>query len=162
MIEVAFTYQKNKVMQALRYHFLSRKEIRILIIVINLFAFASAFLFFRKMISPVAFLSSSFLWFILMLTLWFLLPLTVYRRNKTFQDDFSIRLGDQDIQISTSGGYKSWSYTAFSYFMETAHFFHLYLDEKSFFLVPKEACKEGEDHQLRILLREKIGSASRK
>jgi hypothetical protein len=162
MIEMSFVYQKKKVVQALRYHFLSRKEIRILIIAINLFAFLSAFLFFYKKISPVAFLSSSFLWFILMLTIWFLLPITVFRKNKTFKDRFSIRFGDQDIQITTSGGYKSWSYTQFQYFLETPHFFHLYLNERSFFLLPKEACQEGEDHSLRLLLREKIGTSSGK
>lgn len=160
MIEITFTYQKRKVIQALRYHFLSRKELRLLIIAINLFAFVSAFLFYYKKISPIAFLSSSFLWFILMLTIWFILPLTVFRKNKTFKDHFSIRFGDQDIQITTSGGYKSWPYTAFQYFLETPHFFHLYLSERSFFLLPKEACGEGEDHTLRLLLREKIGNLS--
>lgn len=161
-MELSFSYQKNKVIQALRFHFLSRKEIRLLIIAVNVFAFASAFLFFWKKISPVAFLSSSFLWFILMLTIWFILPLTVFRKNKTFIDQFSIRFGDQGIHITTTGGQKSWPYTAFQYFLETPHFFHLYLNEKSFFLVPKDACNDGEDHTLRLLLREKIGAPSGK
>jgi hypothetical protein len=162
MIEMTFTYQKNKVIQALRFHFLSRKEIRLLIIAVNLFAFVSALLFFWKKITPIAFLSSSFLWFILMLTIWFLLPFTVYRKNKTFKDDFSIRFSDHDIQIITSGGYKSWPYSAFQYFLESPHFFHLYLNERSFFLLPKEACHEVEDHQLRQHLKDKIGTSSGK
>ncbi len=162
MIELSFGYQKNKVMQALRFHFLSRKEIRVLIIAVNLFAFVSAVLFFWKKISPVAFLSSSFLWFILMLTIWFILPLTVLRKNKTFSDQFSIHFGDNDIQITSAGGYKTWPYTDFKYFLETPHFFHLYLNEKSFFLVPKDACNEGEDHTLRLLFREKLGTPSGK
>ncbi len=162
MIEMTFTYQKNKVVQALRYHFLSRKEIRILIIAINLFAFVSAILFFYKKISPVAFLSSSFLWFILMITIWFSLPFTVFRKNKTFKDRFSIRFGEQDIQITSSGGFKSWPYSQFQYFLETPNFFHLYLNEQSFFLLPKDACQEGEDHRLRLILREKVGTPAGK
>jgi hypothetical protein len=162
MTELSFDYQKNKVIQALRHHFLSRKEIKFLLIAVNLFALLAAALFYWKKILPLAFLSSSFLWFVLMLTIWFLLPMAVYRKNKTFQDHFNIRFSDQELQITTSGGSKSWSYLAFQYFLETPHFFHLYLNEKSFFLLPKDACGQEEEHSLRTFLREKIGDPSKK
>jgi len=158
MLELSFSYQKNKVVQALRYHFLSRREIRFLLVAVNLFALLSAGLFYWKKILPLAFLSSSFLWFILMITVWFVLPVTVYSRNKTFKDRFKIRFSEDGLVITTSGGAKSWPYSSFHYFLETAYFFHLYIDEKTFFLIPKEATSEDEyDHSLRQLLRDKIG-----
>src|SRR5262245_47241677 len=66
-----FTYNKGKVIQALRYHFITRREIRIMMILVNVFALLSAGLFFFKKISPLAFLVSSLLWFMLMITFWF-------------------------------------------------------------------------------------------
>jgi len=38
---IQFGYDKGQVMQALRYHFISRPEIRIMIIVVNVFALGS-------------------------------------------------------------------------------------------------------------------------
>jgi hypothetical protein len=163
MIELSFRYQKNKVIQALRYHFLSRKEFRMLILVVNVFAVLSAVLFYLKKILPLAFLSSSFLWFFLMLTIWFVLPYTVYSRNKTFKEQFTVKFLTDRLMLQVSGAEKLWDYPSFIYFLETAHFFHLYLNEKSFFLIPKDACHDGDQtHQLRLLLREKIGDRSAK
>lgn len=163
MIELSFSYSKNKVIQALRYHFLSRKEIRILILVVNAFAVLSAVLFYFKKILPLAFLSSSFLWFFLMLTIWFVLPYTVYSRNKTFGERFKIQFLTDRLILQASGAEKIWDYPSFTYFLETAHFFHLYLNEKSFFLIPKEACHDADQtHELRLLLREKMGDQSAK
>ena len=45
---IEFSYNKNQVLQALRYHFLSRREIRFMIILVNIFALASAVLFYLK------------------------------------------------------------------------------------------------------------------
>jgi hypothetical protein len=52
----------------------------------------------------------------------------------------------------------NWAYKKFQYFIESPHFFHLYIDDKSFFLIPKEACEPPADtHDVRQLLIEKIG-----
>ncbi|HMJ47128.1 MAG TPA: hypothetical protein VK498_07340, partial [Ferruginibacter sp.] len=80
MVSTYFTYSKPKVIQALRYHFISRNEIKVLLILVNIFAIVSAGLFFFKKISPLAFLISSTLWFVLMLIFWFILPRIVYKR----------------------------------------------------------------------------------
>ncbi|HEY0732388.1 MAG TPA: YcxB family protein, partial [Chitinophagaceae bacterium] len=77
---IQFSYDKKQVLQALRYHFLSRPEIRTMIIIVNVFALISATLFYFKTITPFAFLVGSTVWFILMITFWFLLPGTVYRK----------------------------------------------------------------------------------
>ena len=41
---IHFEYEKKQVMNALRYHFISRPEIKILLIVVNLFTILSAIL----------------------------------------------------------------------------------------------------------------------
>ncbi|MEO6136660.1 MAG: YcxB family protein, partial [Ginsengibacter sp.] len=65
-----FTYTKPKVIQALRFHFISRREIKIMIILVNVFAILSAVLYYFGKVSPVSFLLSSGLWFILMISFW--------------------------------------------------------------------------------------------
>jgi hypothetical protein len=51
-----------------------------------------------------------------------------------------------------------WNWEKFSKFFESPHFFHLYFDAKSFFIVPKEGMPEDMRHELRGLLNKKIGA----
>lgn len=145
-------------MRALRYHFISKKEIRILIILVNVFAlFAAAMFFFRK-VSPVAFLLSSFLWMSLMMAFWFILPMLVYNRAKTFKDSFILTFMDAYMHLENPNGSKDWNYKSFQYFLETPDFFHLYVDDRSFFLIPKDAFSDSDQvHEIRKLLQDKIG-----
>ena len=154
---ISFQYDRKKVIQALRYHFISKKEIRILIILVNVFALFAAAMFFWKKITPVALLLSSFLWFCLMVAFWFILPFTVYSRAQTFKDSFTLTFQDAYMHIENPNGTKRWNYKEFKYFIETPNFFHLYVDERSFFLIPKDAFAEtANTHTARLLLREKI------
>lgn len=154
---IHFEYNRKQVIQALRYHFLTRPEIRILLILINMFAILSAVLFAMKRIQPLAFLIFSFLWFILMLMIWRVLPNSIYRKAHTFKDDFSMSFQDEQVVLENQRGTKSWSWKSFSNFLESPHFFHLYFDSRSFFLVPKDAFKDIADlQQARKLLKEKI------
>jgi hypothetical protein len=134
-----FTYNKSKVIQALRYHFITRREIKTMIILVNIFAILSAGLFFFKKISPLAFLVSSLLWFTLMIAFWFILPYSIYKKAATFKDGFKVSLEDQHLFLENERGSKSWPWTAFSSLIESPHFFHLYFDSRSFFLIPKSA-----------------------
>jgi hypothetical protein len=134
-----FTYNKSKVIQALRYHFITRREIKTMLILVNVFAIVSAGLFFFKKITPWAFLISSVLWFTLMITFWYILPITIYKKAATFKDGFKVSLEAQHLFLENDRGSKSWPWTAFSSFIESPHFFHLYFDSRSFFLIPKEA-----------------------
>ncbi len=155
-----FTYERGKVIQALRFHFISRKEIKFMIILVNVFAMVSAALFYFKKIHPLSFLISSVLWFMLMIAYWFLLPRMIYRRTATFRDRFRVTLSDQGFSIENENGSRSWEWNQFSDSLETPHFYHLYFDPRSFFIVPKEAF-EGEDvHAARKLIQEKIGRKS--
>jgi len=154
---IHFTYDKRQVIQALRYHFITRPELRIMIILVNVFALTAAILFYLKKITPLAFLIGSLLWFGLMISIWFILPGVVYRRAATFQDHFTMDFGEEQFTLGNERGSRSWSWKALSSFLESPHFFHLYFDSRSFFLVPKSGCKTSDEiFQLRQLLKEKI------
>lgn len=156
---IEFTYNKNQVLQALRYHFLSKREIRLMIILVNVFALASAALFYFKKILPFAFLIGSFLWFGLMISFWFVLPGLVYRRAATFQDHFIMQFNEESFSVGNERGSRSWPWDALSNFLETPHFFHLYFDNRSFLLVPKNAFANSEEiYELRHLMQQKIKS----
>ena len=154
---VSFTYNKKQVLQALRYHFLSKKEIKVMIFLVNVFALLSAILFYFRKILPLAFLVGSFLWFTLMIVFWFVLPEMVYRRAATFRDHFTMRFEETDFTVGNERGSRSWPWNALSTFLETPYFFHLYFDNRSFFLVPKNGFANDEEiFQMRQLLKEKI------
>lgn len=158
-IIIEFDYDKRQVLQGLHYHFLSRPEIRIMIIVVNVFALLSAILFYLKAITPLAFLVGSTLWFVLMITFWFLLPGAVYRKAATFKDHFIMKFEEESFSVGNERGSRSWSWTTVSKFVETPNFFHLYFDSRSFFLVPKDAFVDTDEvYQLRQLLKLKIKS----
>lgn len=154
---IHFSYNKRQVLQALRYHFISRPEIRIMIILVNVFALASLLLYSFSKITPLAFLTGSLLWVILMISFWFILPALVYRRAETFQHEFSMHFNAGDFILEHERGSRSWPWSALSEFIESPHFFHLYFDKRSFFLVPKSGCRNGDEVQeLRQILKEKI------
>ena len=155
---IHIVYNKPKVLQALRYHFISRPEVKVLIVLVNVFALASAALFYFHKISPLAFMIGSFLWFVIMLTFWFFLPRLIYRKSSTFKEKIDMSFYDNLIGLSTVQGNVDWPYNKFSYFIESPYFFHLYINERSFFLIPKEACNgETDTQEVRRLLTEKIG-----
>ena len=154
---ISFSYDKKQVIQALRYHFLSRPEIRILLILVFVFAIGSAILLYFRIIQPVSFLMFSVLWFMLMLVIWRILPQSIYKRSRTFQDHFSMDIDDQHVILRTDRGQKSWPWDVFSKFVESPYFFHLYFDARSFFLVPTNAFRDIEEKQeARHLIRSKI------
>ena len=156
MVSSYFTYNKAKVIQALRYHFISRREIKLLMILVNVFAILSAALFFFKKISPLAFLISSFLWFVLMILFWYLLPQVIYRNASTFKDRFKATLSASDFSIENNRGSRGWEWTSFTTWMESPHFFHLYFNSRSFFIIPKDAFEGDEVHEARRIISSKI------
>ncbi len=154
---IHFGYDKKQVIQALRYHFLTRPEIKALLVMINIFAIASGVLFALKKIQPLAFLFFSLMWFVLMLVIWRILPASIYKKAHTFQDEFSISFDDEGVILENGRSAKNWSWNLFSKFLESPYFFHLYFDTRSFFLVPKDAFKDITDIQeTRKMLKVKI------
>jgi hypothetical protein len=154
---ISFTYDKKQVIQALRYHFLTRPEIRVLLILVNVFAIGSAILLYFRIIQPMSFLMFSILWFILMLVVWRILPQSIYKRSHTFKDEFSMEISEEHVVLKTQKGQKAWPWHVFSKFVESPYFFHLYFDARSFFLVPTDAFRDiGERQEARRILKEKI------
>lgn len=154
---IQFTYEKSKVIQALRYHFITRPELRIMIIVVNVFALLAATLFYFRIVSPLAFFTGTLLWFMLMISVWFILPGIIYRRTATFKDHFNMTFEEAGFSLGNERGSRNWSWQKLSTFTESPHFFHLYFDSRTFFLVPKSGFRSiDEVYELRQLLKEKI------
>lgn len=130
-----------------------------MIILINIFAIASAGLFFFKKINPMAFLVSSLLWFVLMITFWFLMPNMVYKRASTFKDRLKAILTANEFRIENHQGGRSWAWNEFSTWMESPFFFHLYFNPRSFFIVPKDAFEGDDVHEARKMLNDNIKKA---
>ncbi|SIS65705.1 YcxB-like protein [Filimonas lacunae] len=155
-MQVSFSYDKKKVIQGLRYHFMSRAEIRIMVILVNVFAIIAAILFYSKKIRPEPFLLGSCIWIFMMLSFWFILPYTIYRRNSTFLDQFTIFFTGQGLKLENEKGQVQWEWSQFSGFFESPHFFHLYFTSRQFFLIPKETMTPEFTHELRGLLNNKL------
>ena len=154
---IHFTYDKKQVLSALRHHFISRPEIKILLIVVNIFTILSAVLFYLHKIQPIPFLLFSLLWFLLLISFWYLLPISIYRKSMTFKDQFSMDINENEVVLKTGRGSRAWDWNEFSSFLETPYFFHLYFTSRAFFLVPKEAFQDLESLQeTRSLLRRKL------
>jgi hypothetical protein len=154
---VHFGYDKKQVLRALRYHFLTRPEIKLLIIFVNVFAILSAVLAIFKVIQPLSFLVFSLLWFTLMLVIWKVLPFSIYKRSQTFQDKFSLTIDERHVVLNNARSNQVWPWNRFSSFVESPHFFHLYFDSRSFFLLPKDSFKDiTEVQEVRKMFKEKI------
>lgn len=155
-ITLYFGYEKRQVIQALRFHFISRKEIRLMLILVNVFALTSVTLYALKKITPDAFLVGSFLWIILMISFWFILPFMVYRKAVTFRHTFTMDFRDDGFTLSHEKGSRNWPWTALQSYLESPHFFHLYFDSRSFLLVPKNGTDSDGVLALRNLIKEKV------
>ena len=154
---IYFGYEKEKVLQALRYHFISRPEIRIMLITVNAFAIGSIILYALHKITPMAFLVGSFLWIVLMVSFWFILPGIVYKKAVTFKHNFSMSFNDTGFSLEHERGSKSWQWNALKSFLESPHFFHLYFDSRSFLLVPKSGCADKDEvYELRQLIKSNV------
>lgn len=151
-----FTYHKGKVIQALRYHFITRKEIKAMMILLNVFALVSAALFFFKKVNPLAFLLSSVMWFVLMLAFWYILPMLIYRRSAIFQEVLRAQVDESGVTLETEHGSQHFNYERFSKLVDSPHFFHLYLNSRSFFIIPKEAFASEDQRALWEMLHRRI------
>jgi signal transduction histidine kinase len=128
-----------------------------MIILVNVFALLSFVLFMLGKISSMACLTFSLLWIILMISFWFLLPFTVYKRAITFKHEFSMSFNNNGFSLEHEKGSKSWQWQSLKSYLESPHFFHLYFDSRSFLLVPKDGCRDGDEvHELRQLIQTNV------
>lgn len=156
-MKIEFSYNKREVIQALRYHFITRREIKFMIILVNVFAILSAVLFFIHIIRFFPFFLSTVLWIVLMFAFWVFLPGSIYKKAETFQDHFKVNIDDNHFYMENKKGSRIWAWREFSTFLESPYFFHLYFDSRSFFLVPKSAFANINDlQQVRGMLKKYI------
>ena len=139
-------------MQALRYHFIAQKEIRILFVVIIIFDLVSGILYFAGKIRPDPFLLGAFIWFFFLISFWFLMPGIVYKRSITFKQQFTIYFQPAYIALENDNGRVDWEWNRFVNYFESPNFFHLYFSPKSFFLVPKDTLNADEQSEIRNLI----------
>jgi hypothetical protein len=160
MTSQPFSYQKQKVIQALRFHFISRREIRLLIIAVNVFALFAAALFYFKRVSALAFLTASMLWIFLLIVFWYIMPLMVYRGTGTFKDNFTARMDANGLKLFNERGSNQRNWDQFSKWVESPHFFFFYLGERAFFIIPKDSFPSENWRELRELFNGRIGKKS--
>ena len=96
------------------------------------------------------------LWFVMMILFWFLLPRIIYKRAGTFKDRFRATLNEEGFSIENERGSRKWEWNKFSTWMESPHFFHLYFNPRSFFIVPKDAFTGDDEHAARKILTTQI------
>lgn len=148
-------YKKKEVIQALRYHFIKQPEIKVLMIVVNLYAIVTAVLLFQKKIRPELFLLGSVLWITLMLFFWYLLPLIFYNKTKLFQHPWTFSYTQLGANLYSEVGEAQWNWKEVTHYFESPLFFHFYFSTKSFFIVSKETILMEDQHQIRGCLKGK-------
>jgi hypothetical protein len=154
---VQFNYDRQKVLQALRYHFINKKDIRFMLILVNIVSLVSAGLYFARLIEPTVFLMTSLMWIILMILFWFLMPRMIYKRTRTFQEQFSADINDERLILEHSQGGRTWQYKDFVSWFESPHFLHLYVGPNSFFMIPKESFSDTQLQEVRGIFKAQIG-----
>jgi YcxB-like protein len=150
------SYQKNQTLQALRFHFISKKEIKLVLILVNVFAITAAVLFYMKKIRPEPFLLGTCIWLLLMIAVWYILPFSVYKKTALFKQNFLANLSNDGLQFETENGYTNWAWTEFNTYTESPNFFFLYFNERSFLLLPSENLTADIRHDIRGILRTQI------
>ncbi|PSL22616.1 YcxB family protein [Chitinophaga ginsengisoli] len=143
-----FSYNKEEVLNALRYHFLQRGEIKVFRnTLFILLAFTMAGYAF-KLVTVGALIGIAAMVLLIIAVFWFLLPVSIYNKAATFKDDIHLKYSEEGITISTrtSEHQRLISWSTFTKVVEAKNFFFLYRGKKNFFLVPTSAFK-SEDAQ---------------
>ncbi len=156
-MQVAITYDKKKVIQALRYHFITRPDIRILAIVTVLFSLVAGIFLFMRKIQPQIFLLASIIWLAFFVAVFYILPVMIYNKSKpVFKDEFIAYFSPSYLSIENERGRTEWEWSRFSNFFETDNFYHLYFNKRAFFLIPKDDINIEQRREITKLLMNNI------
>lgn len=157
VIQISFEYTRGKVMQALRYHFLSRPEIKVSAIIVVVFSLISGVFLFLKKIQPQVFLLFSIVWLAFFIMVFYLMPYLVYQQAKrVFSAKYHAYFAPQYFCIENEAGRNEWTWDRFSNYFESPNFIHLYFSKRSFFLIPKEQISQENLKNIRVLLSKNI------
>lgn len=156
-MQVDVLYEKNKVLQALRYHFITRPDIKTLAIVIVLFSLIAGVFLFLKKIQPQIFLLASVIWLAYFVIVFYILPLLIYNKGKSvFLSRYTAYFAQDYLSIENEKGRTEWQWNRFSNFFETDNFYHLYFNKRAFFLIPKDNIEIEQRKQITRLLMNNI------
>jgi hypothetical protein len=148
-MHLEFSYNKEEVLHALRYHFMQRGEIKVFRnTIFILLAFTMAGYAF-EIVTIGALIGIAAMVLLIILVFWFLLPVSIYNKAATFKDDIQLKYSEEGITISTrtSEQQRMLSWSTFTRVVETKYFFFLYRGKKNFFLVPTSAFKSEAAQQ---------------
>jgi hypothetical protein len=148
-------YHKKEVIQGLRYHFMKQSEIKVLMVVVNIYAIATAYLLYVKKIRPELFLLGSVLWMVLMLLFWYLIPFLFYRKTELFKWEWTFSFNEEKARLYSEKGEAEWNWAEVTHYFDSPLFFHFYFSAKSFFIIPKQNIAFEDQHLIRGLLKGK-------
>lgn len=145
-MHLEFSYNREDVLSALRYHFMQRGETKVfrntlfILLAFTLTGFAF------KIVTIGALIGIAAMILLISLVFWYLLPVSIYNKAATFKDDIHLRYSEEGIIISTRSSefQRELSWRNFTQVVEAKNFFFLYRGKKNFFLVPTSAF-ETED-----------------
>lgn len=158
-----FTYKKEEVINALRFHFLRRGEIKVFRNTLIILLLATVIGYVFRMVNFNAMLGIVVMMVILGWAFWYLLPVSTYNKAATFRDNIRLRYNEDGMAIVSGHGERSLSWRSFTQIVETQSFFFLYRDKRSFFLIPTSAFENDEAHQqFRELMQKTFSNYSRK
>ncbi len=158
-MQVSFHYNKPEVINALRFHFLNKGEIKALqaiLILLLLFALAG---FLMNIVTPAVLAAIMLMLVIVVAAFWYILPVSIYNKAATFKESIRLQYNDEGMTIGTHVGQRLVLWQNFNRVVETRDFFYLYRDAKSFFLIPTAAFRdETEKEGFTNLLKSKFGN----
>ncbi len=155
-MQFSFSYDKQKTIQALRYHFIAKSDIRFMLILVNVFAIVAAILFYSKKIRPEPFLLGSAIWIFMMVAIWYILPYSIYKKTDNFKEQFIANINENYLVFENENGQASWQWKQFEKFIESPNFFHFYFNNKAFLLLPKDEIGDEMRHEIRGILNRNI------
>ncbi|PUZ27804.1 YcxB-like protein [Chitinophaga costaii] len=144
-MHLEFSYKKNEVLNALRYHFLHRGEVKVFQITLLIFLLFTITGYLFHVVNRNALACITGMTLLIAWSFWYLLPVSTYNKAATFQDNIRLQVNEEGMTITTGqGGDRLLGWQRFSQVVETQKFIYLYRDKKSFFLIPLSAFQNTE------------------
>ncbi len=145
-MHVEFSYNKEDVLNALRYHFMRRGEIKVFRNTLCILLLLALTGFFFHLVTPSALIGIIAMVAVITWAFWYLLPVSTYNKAATFKDEIKLGYSEEGLQISTraSDHQRQLYWNNFTRIVETSKFFFLYRDRKSFLLIPTSAFESDD------------------
>lgn len=158
MEEIIFSYNKTEVINALRFHFLSRRETMILKVLCAVLFIFSLWGYWTSIVSYGLLVAVFIVIVLLTAIFWFVLPSSIYKKAKTFQEpSIKLQYNSEGMAIGTHAGARHLPWQSFHRVIETSDFFYLYRNTNSFFLIPVDAFSdESKRKSFSYILRDHI------